>query len=66
MPVEIHELQTTVHVVDSTALLSSDVIKHIVEAVRKAIDSQDRDDEARDSESDMRSVVEQQREPRGR
>lgn len=63
---EIQELHTSVDIVDSAALLTPEVLNRIVEAVLQRIDARDRDNSSRGTERDLRSVVQQQRAPRGR
>jgi hypothetical protein len=65
MPVRIEEVNTSVQVVDPQALLSPAVLAQIVEAVLRQLDARDRESQARGTELDLRSVVEQQRTARG-
>jgi len=65
MPVRIEEINTSVQVVDAQALLSPAVVAQIVETVLRQLDARDRESRARDTELDLRSVVEQQRTARG-
>lgn len=65
MSVHIDEIQTSVQVVDPQALLTPAVLEQIVAAVLERLDARDRDEHARATELDLRSVVEQQRTERG-
>ena len=61
MPIRIEEMHTSVRVVDAEALLSPALIARIVEAVLARIHEDEQQSKARDTERDLRSVVEQQR-----
>lgn len=61
MSVHIDEVQTSVQVVDQQALLTPAVLEQVVAAVLARLDSRARDEHARGTERDLRSVVEQQR-----
>jgi hypothetical protein len=61
MPIRIEEMHTSVEVVDSQALLSPAVLARIVEAVVRRLAEHEHQENARDTERDLRSVVEQQR-----
>lgn len=61
MSVHIDEIETTVQVVDPQALLTPAVLEQIVAAVLARLVARERADEARATELDLRSVVEQQR-----
>lgn len=65
MPIRIEEMHTTVRVVDSQELLSAAVLAKVVEAVLRRLEERDQQSQARDTERDLRSVVEQQRSARG-
>ena len=61
MDVRIEELTTTVHAVDPEALLTPAVLARVVDAVLATLAARNRDEQTRDSELDLRSIVEQQR-----
>jgi hypothetical protein len=65
MAVHIDEVHANVSMVDPGSLLSAAVLDQIVEAVVARLDARCRDRQARASELDLRSVVEQQRAARG-
>lgn len=65
MAVHIDEVHTSVQVVDPQALLTPAVLEQIVAAVLERLSARDRDSQARGTELDRRSVVEQQRATRG-
>lgn len=64
--IRIDELSTEIDVVDGQALLAPDVLARIVAAVCKQLRDDQRAGLVRDSEMDLRSVVERQRDPLGR
>ncbi|MCW2714563.1 MAG: hypothetical protein JWN88_1610 [Frankiales bacterium] len=61
MDVRIEELTTAVHAVDPEALLTPAVLGRVVEAVLARLAANERDEQSRGRELDLRSVVEQQR-----
>ena len=66
MEIRIEELSTSIDAVDGQALLTPAVLARIVAAVRAELAREDQARLIRDSEMDLRSVVERQREPLGR
>lgn len=61
MDVRIEELTTAVHAVDPEALLTPAVLARVVDAVLAQLAARGGHQQTRDSELDLRSIVEQQR-----
>jgi hypothetical protein len=61
MDVRIDELHSTIDAVGADALLTPEVLRRIVAAVRAEIEGKASQDAARDEDLDTRSVVAQQR-----
>jgi hypothetical protein len=64
MDVHIDEISTQVRVLDGEALLTPQVLEQIVRAVLQRLETRQRTDRIRQSETRIRSVVEQQEERR--
>jgi hypothetical protein len=64
MDVHIDEISTQVRVLDGEALLTPQVLDQIVRAVLQRLETRQRTDRIRQSETRIRSVVEQQEERR--
>jgi hypothetical protein len=60
--VQINELHSTVDAVDGDALLMPQTLERIVRSVVQALDARRRESDTVRSETDTRSIVEQQRE----
>jgi hypothetical protein len=61
MDVHIEELNTSVDVLDTQALLTPDVLAQLVAAVIAQLESRRQETQSRRTELDTRSVIEQQR-----
>lgn len=61
MSVHIDEVETSVQVVSPQELLTPAVLDQVVATVLARLDARARDEQARGTERDLRSVVEQQR-----
>ncbi|MEP6817670.1 MAG: hypothetical protein ABI873_19200 [Marmoricola sp.] len=61
----IEELHTSVHSVGANALLTPEVLARIVAAVKSELKTEAQGARVRDTEHDLRSVVERQRAPLG-